>query len=81
MVPKSTNFDEWLRRKPTTKITLLINFRQFYPILSTIFPEHDVTDIRVIPQKNFSLIDASMGIPTIPINTLDGEDTNAQREC
>ena len=31
--------------------------------------------------KFLSLIDASMVIPTIPINTLDGEDTDAQREC
>ena len=31
--------------------------------------------------KFLSLIDASMEIPPIPIKTLDGEDTEAQREC
>ena len=51
MVANSTIFDQWLRRKPTTKITFLINFRHFYPIFSTIFQEPDVIEIRVITQN------------------------------
>ena len=51
MVPKSTIFDQWLRRKPTTKITLLIIIRQFHFIFFTFFHEPDVIEIRVIPQN------------------------------
>ena len=37
---------------------------------------------KLLDSLNFlSLIDASMEIPPIPIKTLDGEDTEAQREC
>ena len=80
MVSKSTIFDQWLRRKPTTKITLLINFRHFYLIFSTIFHEPDVIEIRVIPQI-FVVERRFNGDTPIPIKTLDGEDTEAQREC
>ena len=48
MVPSSTMFEQWLRRKPMTKITLLINFRQVH---FTFFHDPDPIEIRVIPQN------------------------------
>ena len=78
---KIANFDRGLRRKLTTMITHLINFRHFYLIFSTIFHEPDVKEIRVIPQNFCRWKSLQWRYHPFPTKTLDGEDTEARREC